>query len=243
MNAHDPARASARRRRCDSRGSSCPIDSGPKISVIRPRGMPPTPSARSSATEPVGYDVDVLVRALVAETHDRATAELLLDLENGGVNRPAALAGACGRALGLGLGHRGFHLSRSPSCYRTRRRIRSLLVDGFAARLALWFDHLDRHRRLIGRYRRRKLGGLGLRLALLLVAWSISALRHRLPDLRSWPMRGAASVPDGALSARYRLLTHRLRPLHIVPRPSRGVPQTTHRTSSSECAAAGQEYR
>ena len=31
-----------------------PDDSGPKISVIRPRGMPPTPSARSSAIDPVG---------------------------------------------------------------------------------------------------------------------------------------------------------------------------------------------
>ncbi len=31
-----------------------PDDSGPKISVIRPRGMPPTPSARSRAIEPVG---------------------------------------------------------------------------------------------------------------------------------------------------------------------------------------------
>ena len=30
-----------------------PDDSGPKISVMRPRGMPPTPSARSSAMEPV----------------------------------------------------------------------------------------------------------------------------------------------------------------------------------------------
>src|SRR5689334_13945462 len=33
-----------------------PDDSGPKISVIRPRGMPPTPSARSSAMEPVGIE-------------------------------------------------------------------------------------------------------------------------------------------------------------------------------------------
>src|SRR5258706_7461188 len=31
-----------------------PDDSGPKMSVIRPRGMPPTPSARSSAIDPVG---------------------------------------------------------------------------------------------------------------------------------------------------------------------------------------------
>ena len=30
-----------------------PDDSGPKISVMRPRGMPPTPSARSRAIEPV----------------------------------------------------------------------------------------------------------------------------------------------------------------------------------------------
>src|SRR5690349_11592464 len=33
-----------------------PDDSGPKISTIRPRGMPPTPSARSSAIEPVGIE-------------------------------------------------------------------------------------------------------------------------------------------------------------------------------------------
>ena len=31
-----------------------PDDSGPKISVMRPRGMPPMPSARSSAIDPVG---------------------------------------------------------------------------------------------------------------------------------------------------------------------------------------------
>src|SRR5512137_3068094 len=31
-----------------------PDDSGPKISMMRPRGMPPTPSAMSSASEPVG---------------------------------------------------------------------------------------------------------------------------------------------------------------------------------------------
>src|SRR3972149_2004971 len=30
-----------------------PDDSGPKISVTRPRGTPPTPSARSSASDPV----------------------------------------------------------------------------------------------------------------------------------------------------------------------------------------------
>ena len=30
-----------------------PLDSGPKISMIRPAGSPPMPSARSSASEPV----------------------------------------------------------------------------------------------------------------------------------------------------------------------------------------------
>jgi hypothetical protein len=30
-----------------------PDDSGPKISTMRPRGTPPTPSARSSESDPV----------------------------------------------------------------------------------------------------------------------------------------------------------------------------------------------
>ena len=33
-----------------------PDDSGPKISTMRPRGSPPMPSARSSASAPVGMD-------------------------------------------------------------------------------------------------------------------------------------------------------------------------------------------
>src|SRR5215217_1858863 len=33
-----------------------PLDSGPKISTMRPRGTPPTPSARSSARAPVGIE-------------------------------------------------------------------------------------------------------------------------------------------------------------------------------------------
>ena len=67
-----------------------PDDSGPKISVIRPRGMPPTPSARSSAIEPVGIEVDrlPLVRT---ELHDRAATELLLDRQDRGVDGLAAL--------------------------------------------------------------------------------------------------------------------------------------------------------
>ena len=53
MNATTPPRACASARTC-WQTVVLPDDSGPKISVIRPRGMPPTPSARSSAIEPVG---------------------------------------------------------------------------------------------------------------------------------------------------------------------------------------------
>ena len=53
MNATTPPRAWASARTC-WQTVVLPDDSGPKISVMRPRGMPPTPSARSSAIEPVG---------------------------------------------------------------------------------------------------------------------------------------------------------------------------------------------
>ena len=76
-----------------------PDDSGPKISVIRPRGMPPTPSARSRAIEPVGMK-STCCRASRAELHDRAGPELLLDREDRRVHGLAALRlGALGRAV------------------------------------------------------------------------------------------------------------------------------------------------
>ena len=37
-----------------------PEDSGPKISTTRPRGMPPIPSAASTASEPVGITAIVV---------------------------------------------------------------------------------------------------------------------------------------------------------------------------------------
>ncbi len=81
-----------------------PDDSGPKISVIRPRGMPPTPSARSRAIEPVGMK-STCWRAGRAQLHDRAGAELLLDREDGGVDGLAALRlGALGDAVAVLLG-------------------------------------------------------------------------------------------------------------------------------------------
>ena len=57
-----------------------PEPSGPNTSTIRPRGMPPTPSAMSSASDPVGMTVMPGSRRVLAQLHDRALAELLLDL-------------------------------------------------------------------------------------------------------------------------------------------------------------------
>src|SRR6266568_2539307 len=73
--------------RCASAMTCCtivvlPDASGPKISVTRPRGMPPTPRAMSNAIEPVGM---ISTAALLgfAQLHDRALAELLFDLRDG----------------------------------------------------------------------------------------------------------------------------------------------------------------
>ena len=57
-----------------------PEPSGPKTSTTRPRGMPPTPSAMSSASDPVGMVVIADVHRVLAESHDGALAVLLLDL-------------------------------------------------------------------------------------------------------------------------------------------------------------------
>lgn len=40
-----------------------PEDSGPKTSMMRPRGSPPTPSARSIAREPVGRTETFILEA------------------------------------------------------------------------------------------------------------------------------------------------------------------------------------
>src|SRR6266511_1697509 len=55
MKATTPPRCWASARTC-WQSVVLPDDSGPKISVIRPRGMPPTPRARSSAIDPVGIE-------------------------------------------------------------------------------------------------------------------------------------------------------------------------------------------
>ena len=59
-----------------------PLDSGPKISTTRPRGMPWPPRAMSSERLPVG--MPVIWRDVVgAQGHDGPFAELLLDLGDG----------------------------------------------------------------------------------------------------------------------------------------------------------------
>src|SRR6266511_3885042 len=55
MKATTPPRCWASARTC-WQSVVLPDDSGPKISVIRPRGIPPTPRARSSAIDPVGIE-------------------------------------------------------------------------------------------------------------------------------------------------------------------------------------------
>ena len=76
-----------------------PEDSGPKTSTMRPRGTPPMPSARSSESAPVGIASTAHLGALVAHPHDRALAELALDLREralkGGVTRLGGLFFFC----------------------------------------------------------------------------------------------------------------------------------------------------
>ena len=59
-----------------------PLDSGPKISMMRPRGNPWPPRAMSSDRLPVGMPSIGSSRS-PAQRHDRAFAELLFDLGQG----------------------------------------------------------------------------------------------------------------------------------------------------------------
>jgi hypothetical protein len=54
--------------------------SGPKISVMRPRGTPPTPSATSSAGAG-GHSLDVEVGS-IPQPHQRPVAKAALDLRH-----------------------------------------------------------------------------------------------------------------------------------------------------------------
>jgi hypothetical protein len=59
---------------------------------MRPRGRPPTPSARSSESDPVEID-GIAYLGLVAHLHDRAFAVLPLDLAQSGVECLLTLQG------------------------------------------------------------------------------------------------------------------------------------------------------
>ena len=63
-----------------------PLDSGPNSSMIRPRGSPLPPSARSSESAPVEIPSTSMWRPL-AQLHDRPGAERLLDLADRVVQR------------------------------------------------------------------------------------------------------------------------------------------------------------
>ena len=75
-----------------------PLDSGPKISMMRPRGMPWPPRAMSSDRLPVEMP-SIGVDRVAAQGHDRAFAELLFD----GGDRVAELGAVFQDARRLGV--------------------------------------------------------------------------------------------------------------------------------------------
>src|SRR5688572_14321289 len=159
-----------------------------------------------------------------------STARLRSPFRSGGVG-VWAWAGAAGASMGF-VGS----FSVAPGC-----RIRSLLLAGFGARLALGLDHFDRRRWLIGRYRWH-LRRLGLRLSLLLVARSISAFRH-LQQTSDLAGRGVAIACRTGL-IRPLPAAYRLRPvLETAPRRPPAAMRTTRRPGCRGSAASGREYR
>src|SRR5687768_2815779 len=153
-----------------------PDDSGPKISVMRPRGTPPTPIARSSAMEPVG----------MASTCCRSDEPSFMIEPRPNCFSMDRMAASTARvrsavALSVGLSRRSTPFPSAPDCrlvpaivmpgtpYWLRRgpgsvlRLRLLLPTWFA----LGLDDLDRRRWRV--HQRLQLGTLRLRLGLLLL--------------------------------------------------------------------------
>ena len=85
MNAASPPAFCASAMTC-SESVVLPDDSGPKISTMRPRGTPPTPRAASTPIEPVEIAL-IGGELLRPQAHDRAFAELALDLRERGLGR------------------------------------------------------------------------------------------------------------------------------------------------------------
>src|SRR6185312_13725192 len=171
-----------------------PEDSGPKTSVIRPRGMPPTPSARSSAIEPVG---------MVSTCCRSAEPRRMIEPEPNCFSM-ARIAASTARPRSAPAVFSPFRSMtaivtllcvRAPSSTQglATPRDRSAFVPLFLVppRLARLPDELDVHRRL---RKRLHLGGGGtvLRRLLLLAAGSIPRAHRRF--LRAgWTVSLAAS--------------------------------------------------
>ena len=64
-----------------------PDDSGPKISMTRPRGTPPMPEGIVDADRAGRNHLDRGDDVVLAKAHDRALAELLFNLSDGDVER------------------------------------------------------------------------------------------------------------------------------------------------------------
>src|SRR5919106_2695969 len=210
MNATTPPRFCASARTC-WQSVVLPLDSGPKISVIRPRGTPPTPRARSSATEPVET-----AGTFCASRSPRRMIEPRPNCFS--IWRMAALT-ARPRSpspffvAGVWVATTGASIVFVPLLVSmlAPRWLSSFLVLGLGlALLAPGLDDLDlAHRWLICRRRHRSgrvLRCLLLRLPLWLLAWSIPPLCHRSNLLRE-PVELARILRCRPLPAAYPALT------------------------------------
>src|SRR6476619_1191535 len=130
-----------------------PDDSGPKISVMRPRGMPPTPMARSRAIDPVGIASTCClsdVPSFMIEPRpncfsmDRLAASTARDFSELAlsVSRSTPLPSAPSLPVPV-MVMPGF----PPGSYRGPARLLLARPRLVPARLALGLDQLDRRRR------------------------------------------------------------------------------------------------
>src|SRR4029079_4670234 len=174
-----------------------PDDSGPKISVIRPRGMPPTPSARSSAIDPVGIE----------STPCRSAEPSFMIAPRPNcfsIARRAASTALPRSAVARSAVRSSVIATRSSRSYRLLRpggrtgprwiRRRSGLVFGLFHH-GLGVPRLSDQLHVLGRLRERRQGGLGalgLGLLLLLFARSVSRT-HRVASTSMTRLSAGAS--------------------------------------------------
>src|SRR6188474_831971 len=175
---------------------------------MRPRGTPPTPSARSSATDPVEIDSTFWAarspRRMIAP-RPNCFSIWRMAASTARPRSPFLSTGTWATATGASI-CRSLLISR----VWVPAALGSLLVAGLLALLAPRLDHLDRCRRLV-RGRRWELRRLLLGLALGLLARSISALCHR-SNLLLRAGRGARSCATGPYQPVTRHLSARARP-------------------------------